>query len=73
MPEVPAVFARLTKRVQQVAHLVVAGLSNQDIASGLVSSKRTAEIHVENTLAKLAFTSCTDVAVWNVERFRSSG
>ena len=55
---------RLTKRERQVAELVAAGLTNQDIASKLVLSRRTVEGHVEHALTKLGFTSRTQLAVW---------
>ena len=55
---------RLTRREQQVAELVATGLSNQDIASKLVLSRRTVEGHVEHALTKLGFRSRTQLAVW---------
>ena len=61
----------LTKREQQVAELVATGLSNQDIASRLVLSRRTVEGHVERTLTKLGFTSRTQLAVWVADQSRS--
>ena len=62
---------RLTKREHEVADLVAQGLTNQDIASKLVISRRTAEGHVEHILTKLGFTSRTQLAVWVSERSRS--
>ncbi|MDV7351934.1 protein kinase [Rhodococcus oxybenzonivorans] len=59
---------RLTKRERQVADLVAEGLTNQAIADRLVISPRTAQGHVEHILAKLGFTSRTQVAAWVVER-----
>ncbi|MFC5729337.1 MULTISPECIES: helix-turn-helix transcriptional regulator [Nocardioides] len=58
----------LTKREHQIAELLATGLTNQDIASKLVISRRTVETHVENILVKLGFTSRTQVAVWIRER-----
>jgi predicted ATPase/DNA-binding CsgD family transcriptional regulator len=55
---------RLTKRERQVAELVATGLTNQEIASKLVLSRRTVEGHVEHALTKLGFTSRTQLAVW---------
>jgi predicted ATPase/DNA-binding CsgD family transcriptional regulator len=55
---------RLTKREQQVAELVATGLTNEAIANKLVISRRTVEGHVEHILAKLGFTSRTQLAVW---------
>jgi non-specific serine/threonine protein kinase len=60
--------ARLTKRERQVAGLIAEGLTNQAIADRLVISPRTAQGHVEHILAKLGFTSRTQVAAWVVER-----
>ncbi|WP_143169596.1 LuxR family transcriptional regulator, partial [Rhodococcus jostii] len=59
---------RLTKRERQVADLIAEGLTNQGIADRLVISPRTAQGHVEHILAKLGFTSRTQVAAWVVER-----
>jgi non-specific serine/threonine protein kinase len=59
---------RLTKRERQVADLTAGGLTNQAIADRLVISPRTAQGHVEHILAKLGFTSRTQVAAWVVER-----
>ncbi|MEU2006210.1 protein kinase [Rhodococcus sp. NPDC019627] len=61
---------RLTKRERQVADLIAEGLTNQAIADRLVISPRTAQGHVEHILAKLGFTSRTQVAAWVVERTR---
>jgi len=54
----------LTKRELEVAALIEAGLSNREIAERLVVSKRTADGHVERILAKLGFTSRSQVAAW---------
>ncbi|MDI9979493.1 protein kinase [Rhodococcus sp. IEGM 1307] len=59
---------RLTKRERQVADLIAEGLTNQAIADRLVISPRTAQGHVEHILAKLGFTSRTQIAAWVVER-----
>jgi non-specific serine/threonine protein kinase len=54
----------LTRREREVAALIAKGMSNKDIASALVISQRTAEGHVEHILAKLNFTSRSQVAAW---------
>jgi DNA-binding NarL/FixJ family response regulator len=59
-----AVAPRLTRREQEVAGLVAAGLSNKDIASRLVISQRTAEGHIEHILTKLGFNSRAQIAAW---------
>ena len=59
---------RLTKRERQVAELIAEGLTNQAIADRLVISPRTAQGHVEHILAKLGFSSRTQVAAWLVEQ-----
>jgi len=63
-PSTDAGLSRLTRREQEVAGLVATGLTNQDIASKLVLSRRTVEGHVEHSLTKLGFTSRTQLAVW---------
>ncbi|PBC39575.1 protein kinase [Rhodococcus sp. ACS1] len=58
---------RLTRRERQVADLVAEGLTNKAIAAKLVISQRTAQGHVEHILAKLGFTSRTQVAAWVIK------
>ncbi len=57
----------LTKRELEIAGLVAKGLSNQEIATSLVISKRTAETHVEHILVKLGFSNRNQVAAWVAE------
>ncbi|MFC9787247.1 ATP-binding protein [Rhodococcus sp. NPDC127528] len=66
----PAADVGLTRREQQVAELVAQGLTNKAIAAKLVISQRTAQGHVEHLLAKLGFTSRTQIAAWVVEQAR---
>ena len=54
----------LTRREREVAGLVAKGMTNKEIAAGLVISQRTAETHVEHILAKLGFTSRAQIATW---------
>jgi DNA-binding CsgD family transcriptional regulator len=56
--------AGLTPREREVAALVAEGLSNAELASRLYISKKTAAVHVSNILAKLGFSSRTQVAGW---------
>ncbi len=42
--------------------------TNRDIGDQLVVSERTVEKHVENILAKLAFSSRAQIAAWAVEK-----
>ncbi|HUA39997.1 MAG TPA: tetratricopeptide repeat protein [Streptosporangiaceae bacterium] len=58
----------LTAREQEVVALLAAGLSNRDIARELVISPATAARHVANILAKLGFSSRSQVAVWATSR-----
>ncbi|MFD9661036.1 ATP-binding protein [Rhodococcus sp. NPDC059968] len=58
----------LTRRERQVAELVAEGLTNRAIAEKLVISHRTSQGHVEHILAKLGFTSRTQIAAWIIER-----
>ncbi|MFG1783775.1 ATP-binding protein [Rhodococcus oryzae] len=60
----------LTRREAEVADLVAEGLTNKEIATTLVISPRTAQGHVEHVLAKLGFTSRTQIAAWVVENQR---
>ncbi len=54
----------LTRREEEVANLVAAGLSNKEVATKLVISIRTAEAHVEHILSKLNFTSRSQIGAW---------
>ena len=58
----------LTERELQVAELVAAGMSNRAVAARLVLSPRTIDGHLERILAKLDFTSRTQIAGWVAER-----
>ncbi len=57
----------LTPREREVATLIARGLTNRQIAEGLVISERTAERHVENILGKLDLASRTQIGVWVVK------
>ena len=58
----------LTAREHEVAALLAAGLSNRDIARKLVISPATAAHHVASILAKLGFSSRSQVAAWAASR-----
>ncbi|WP_030437612.1 ATP-binding protein [Actinoplanes subtropicus] len=55
----------LTNRERQIADLLTQGLTNKEIASRLVISRRTAESHVDRILGKLGFSRRAQVAAWN--------
>lgn len=54
----------LTRREQEICQLVAEGLSNKQIATRLVISRRTAESHVQNIMVKLGFTNRAQIAAW---------
>jgi CRP-like cAMP-binding protein len=58
----------LSRREQEVAVLVAQGLTNREIAAGLVVTVRTAATHLEHILGKLDLRSRAQVAVWAAER-----
>ncbi|MEZ4707821.1 MAG: LuxR C-terminal-related transcriptional regulator [Caldilineaceae bacterium] len=60
--------AGLTAREREVATLIAAGQANRTIAKQLIISERTVAKHVENILAKLNFTTRTQIAAWAVEK-----
>ena len=57
----------LTRREREVALLAARGLTNRQIASQLVVSVRTVEVHVDHILTKLGFHTRTQLAVWALE------
>lgn len=59
--------AVLTRREREVIRLLVRGYSNREIASELVISAKTAEVHVSNILGKLGVTSRAQAAAYAVE------
>lgn len=61
-------WAPLTRREHEVAEYVAQGLTNQEIATRLVISTRTADSHVHHILTKLGFTNRAQVATWVAER-----
>jgi DNA-binding NarL/FixJ family response regulator len=54
----------LSPRELEVAVLIAQGLTNREIAAGLVVTERTAATHVEHILNKLGLRSRAQVAVW---------
>jgi predicted ATPase/DNA-binding CsgD family transcriptional regulator len=54
----------LTPREREVAVLIARGLSNREIAAGMVISVRTAETHVQHIMVKLGFTARSQIAAW---------
>ena len=59
-----AAHLELTPREHEVIVLVAQGRTNQQIASRLGVTERTARTHVSNILAKLGLTSRTQAAMW---------
>jgi non-specific serine/threonine protein kinase len=62
----------LTKRERDVAELVAHGKANRAIARELGIGERTVEGYVTSALAKLDFTSRTQLAAWAIDRGISS-
>jgi non-specific serine/threonine protein kinase len=54
----------LSGREQEVARLIVQGLSNREIAKTLTISERTVDAHVQHILNKLGFNSRAQIAAW---------
>jgi predicted ATPase/DNA-binding NarL/FixJ family response regulator len=59
--------AALTRRQQEVAELVTAGLTNRDIAARLHLSVRTVEDHVESILDRLGFDRRSQIAAYMIQ------
>jgi DNA-binding CsgD family transcriptional regulator len=66
-------YGGLTEREREVATLIARGKTNREIAAALVLSQRTVQVHITNILAKLDFTSRTQIAAWVVEKGLISG
>ncbi|HEV7666114.1 MAG TPA: tetratricopeptide repeat protein [Chloroflexota bacterium] len=56
----------LSPRETEVASLIAEGLTNREIAAGLVITEKTAANHVEHIMAKLNLRSRAQIAVWAV-------
>jgi DNA-binding CsgD family transcriptional regulator len=61
-------FGGLTSRERDVARLVAHGKSNRAIARALGIGERTVEGYVASALAKLDFSTRSQLAAWTVER-----
>jgi DNA-binding CsgD family transcriptional regulator len=61
----------LTARETETALLIAAGLTNREIAEKLILSVRTVESHVANAMAKLGFTTRSQLAAWAAEHGRT--
>jgi DNA-binding CsgD family transcriptional regulator len=60
----------LTPREQQVLALVASGMSDGEIATSLVISKKTASVHVANIKAKLGASSRVEIATISLRESR---
>ena len=58
----------LSPRESEVASLIALAMSNRQIADQLVLSERTVETHVRSILAKLGYTTRTEIATWSLRR-----
>jgi DNA-binding CsgD family transcriptional regulator len=56
----------LSAREAEVAALVARAMTNRQIAGQLVLSERTVETHVRSILAKLGFSTRTEIATWSL-------
>ncbi|MFC4943823.1 helix-turn-helix transcriptional regulator [Pseudonocardia sp. GCM10023141] len=58
----------LTHRETEIAELVGRGLTNRQVAASTHISERTVESHVQHILAKLGFSSRSQIAAWSARR-----
>ena len=65
--EAAAELARITRREREVATMIAEGLSNAEIADGLVLAEGTVANHVDHILRKLRLRNRTQIATWAVE------
>lgn len=66
-PEKSGGSGPLSRRQQEVAALVGAGLTNREIAERLFIAERSAEGHVERIRNKLGVHSRTEITLWAVQ------
>lgn len=64
-PELPS--ETLSEREDEVLRLLAQGLTNKDIAQGLILSVRTVEAHLRSIFAKLGVRSRTEAALWGIK------
>ncbi len=62
-----AAYAGLTSREREVAFHIAQGKSNRAIAETLILGERTVEGYVANIMAKLGFSTRTQIAAWAVK------
>lgn len=60
-------FGELTPREVDVVEIILNGMTNDEIASELVISKRTVEKHVSNILRKLNLSNRSQIVRWAIE------
>jgi DNA-binding CsgD family transcriptional regulator len=58
----------LSPREGEVAALIARAMTNRQIAEQLVLSERTVETHVRSILAKLGYTTRTEIATWSLRQ-----
>ncbi|HEU5355944.1 MAG TPA: AAA family ATPase [Actinocrinis sp.] len=58
----------LSPREYEVAALIALAMSNRQIAERLVLSERTVETHVRSILAKLGYSTRTEIATWSLRQ-----
>jgi DNA-binding CsgD family transcriptional regulator len=58
----------LSPRESEVASLIALAMSNRQIAERLVLSERTVEGHVRSILAKLGYSTRTEIATWSLRQ-----
>ena len=62
----------LTFREKQVVDLVSAGLTNKEVASGLLLSEGTIKVYISRIFLKVGVSNRTALALWWVERKRQN-
>jgi len=65
-------FSTLTAREREIVSLIGQGMTNGEISTQLVLSKRTVEKHVANILSKLELTGRAQIIRWAMEHHLTS-
>ncbi len=59
---------KFSVRAREVSNLIAQGMTNPQIAAGLIIGERSVQTHVATVLSKLGFSSRAQIAAWVTEQ-----